>query len=110
MVARFAGGIRERRQTAEALRLLRNATCHPAAVATSAKGEVGIVSFADFLVANFREATWAKRLRTQPGSLADRAVSLFALRMVNSIGWWRASHWGVRFAGLRPPGTPHASG
>lgn len=108
-VARFAGGIRERRQAAEALRLLRNAACHPAAVATSEKGEVGIVSFAEFLIANFKEATWAKGLRVQPGSLADRRVSLFALRMVDSIGWWRASHWGVRFAGLKPPGAPHAT-
>jgi hypothetical protein len=78
-------------------------------VATSAKGQTGSVSFADFLIANFKEDTWAQGLRTQPGALANREVSLFALRMVNSIGWWQADHWNVRFAGLRPPGTPHAS-
>jgi len=110
MVKRFAGGVAERRQAAEALRRLRNAACHPAAAATSAKGEVGIVAFADFLIANFKEDTWAQGLRTQPGFLADRAVSLFALRMVNSIGWWQADHWSVRFAGLKPPGHPHAAG
>jgi len=109
MVERFAGGIAERRQAAEALRRLRNAACHPAAATTSAKGEVGIVAFADFLVANFKEDTWAQGLRTQPGFLANRVVSLFALRMVNSIGWWQADHWSVRFAGLKPPGHPHAA-
>lgn len=97
VMVEFAGEIAERRQAAEALRRLRNAACHPAAVGTSAKGEVGIVSFADFLIANFKEDTWAQGLRTQPGFLANRAVSLFALRMVNSIGWWQAAHWGVRF-------------
>ena len=76
---------------------------------TSTKGEVGIVTFADFLISNFKEDTWAQGLRTQPGFLANRAVSLFALRMVNSIGWWQADHWGVRFAGLKPPGNPHAT-
>lgn len=109
MVERFAGGDDERRLAAEALRRLRNAACHPAAVAPSAKGEVGIVLFANFLIENFKEDTWAQGLRTQPGFLAHRAVSMFALRMVNSIGWWRADHWGVRFVGLKPPGVPQAS-
>jgi hypothetical protein len=109
VVERFADGDQDRRQAAEALRLLRNAACHPAAVASSAKGEVGIVSFANFLIANFKEATWAKGLRTQPVFLAHRRVSLFALRMVESIGVWRADHWGVRHARLELRGTPHAS-
>ena len=108
-VERFAGGIDERWLAAEALRRLRNAACHPAAVATATKGEVGIVSFAEFLIMNFKEDTWAQGLRTQPGFLAHRAVSLFALRMVDSIGWWRAGHWGVRFPGLKPPGPPRPS-
>jgi hypothetical protein len=108
MVERFAGGIRDRRQSAEALRLLRNATCHPAAAAAAASDrEVGIVAFADFLIANFKEDRWAKGLRTQPGFLAHREVSLFALRMVNSIGWQQRAHWDVRFpSGLTPPTSP----
>jgi hypothetical protein len=108
MVERFAGGIVERWLAAEALRRLRNAACHPAAVVTSVKGDVGIVSFANFLITNFKRESWARGLRTQPGLLANRAVSLFALRMVNSIGWWQADHWDVRFAGLKPPGNPRA--
>lgn len=104
MVERFAGRSDERWLAAEALRRLRNAACHPAAVAASAKGEVAIVSFAEFLIMNFKEYTWAQGLRTQPGLLAHRAVSLFALRMVDSIGRSRAGHWGVPFPGLKPPG------
>lgn len=108
MVERFAGGIPERRHAAVALRLLRNVACHPATVENLAEGERGIVPFAEFLIKNFKEATWATRLRAQPGSLADRAVSLFALRVVDSIGKWQAIHWDVRAASLRAPGRPPA--
>ena len=105
IIDQFAGGVGERRATAESLRLLRNATCHPAA-ATSGDGEIAIVALARYVANAYREERWAVRLQTQPeqaGLLADREVTFFALRLVNTLGWWQADHWGLSLKGAKPP-------
>jgi hypothetical protein len=83
----------------EALRRLRNAVCHPAEVAGgggASANDAGILAFADFVAAHFKQDTWAAGLRTQPSQLAQRNVTLFGLRLVESIGRSQAHHWGVR--------------
>lgn len=101
-VDRFAGGELERAALGDAMRLLRNAACHPAS-ASDHDDETGIVSFADFVLDNFQEETWARNLRSRPGDLARREVTFFALRLVESVGWDRAERWRLKLKGVKRP-------
>lgn len=95
----FAGD-EERENIAETLRLLRNAVAHPAA-ANAVHGEVAIGAFADYVERSFPEETWASTLRRTPGHLATRAVAFFALRLVDQLGRWQASHWGIKTSAFK---------
>lgn len=101
-VEEFAGGEPERLAAGEAMRLLRNAVCHPAS-ATEHGEDTGITSFADFIAENFKEETWAVGLRSQPGNLGKREVAFFALRLVNDLGWVLAGQWGLKLRGAKRP-------
>ena len=101
-VERIAAGEPEREIVPDAVRLLRNAVCHPASAREDVE-ETGIASFADFIVTNFKEETWATELRTRPGDLARREVAFFALRLINGIGWERAERWKLRMKGTKRP-------
>lgn len=90
----FANDV-ERENVAEALRLLRNAVAHPAA-ASADHGEVAVVSFAEYVERSFPEETWASTLWQTPGQLATRPVAFFALRLVDQLGRWQASRWGIK--------------
>lgn len=105
-VDRFAGGELERAAVGDAMRLLRNAVCHPAS-ASDHDDETGIASFADFVLDNFKEETWARNLRSRPGELGRREVTFFALRLVESVGWDRAGRWNLKFRGVK---RPHGAG
>ena len=100
----------EKQNVAEALRLLRNAVAHPAA-ANASRGEVAITAFADYVESSFPEETWAASLRGTPGQLATRPVTYFALRLVDQLGRWQASHWGIKTSAfkLRPNTAPPRS-
>lgn len=102
IVDRFAHKDQDRKVNAEAMRRLRNAVCHPAAV-TEADGEVAILALASYVEYNHPEETWGPSLRSEPGRLADRSVAFFALRLVNNLGWWQAEHWRVPLSGAKRP-------
>lgn len=101
-VIRFAGWDADRMIVPDAVRLLRNAVCHPAS-AQEHEEETGMASFADFVATNFKEETWVASLRSTPGELARREVAFFALRLLNSIGWERANRWKLKMKGAKRP-------
>ena len=98
----FAGKDYEKKVNAEAMRRLRNAVCHPAAV-TSGDGEIALLALSDYIERNHREEEWGPRLRFEPNLLADRVVAFFALRLVDNLGWWQAEHWSVKLPGVTRP-------
>ena len=102
-VTKYGGSEPERAVVAEAMRLLRNAVCHPASATEHDDEKTGVVSFADFVNKNFREETWASALRARPGDLAKREVAVFALQLVDALGWARAQKWGLRMKGAKRP-------
>ena len=99
-VARIAGAEAEGAVAPDAVRLLRNAVCHPAS-ALEHDEETGIRSFADFVTHHFKRETWASSLRIRPGELAKREVAFFALQLANDIGWERANRWGLKLKGAK---------
>lgn len=101
-VARVAGEEASGSAAPEAMRLLRNAACHPAS-AINQDEETGIVSFADFVTQHFKQETWASSVRARPGDLARREVAFFALQLANDIGWERANRWGLKLKGVTRP-------
>jgi hypothetical protein len=101
-VARFAGSEPERAAVGEALRLMRNAVCHPASTSDYDE-ETSIASFADFVMANFKEETWASSLKARPGDLGKREVTFFALRLIEQLGWERAGRSSVKLKGAKCP-------
>jgi hypothetical protein len=107
-VKRFAGSDRDRKINAEAMRRLRNAVCHPAAV-TEDDGEIALLALSSYVENNHREETWGPNLRSEPSLLAHRDVAFFALRLVNNLGRWQAEHWGVKLRGAEPPGRASRS-
>ncbi len=102
IVQRFAGNDSDRELNAEAMRLLRNAVCHPAAT-TEDDGEIAIVALSRYVEHNFRDETWGPGLHANPGRLGDRDVGFFALRLLNNLGWWQAEHWSVKLPDATPP-------
>ncbi len=103
-VAQFAGDHDNRKLNAKAMRLLRNAVCHPAS-ADEHDGEIAIVALSDYVDTNFRDEPWGRPLRSEPGRLAGRDVAFFALRLVDNLGWWQADHWSVKLRGAKRPRT-----
>jgi hypothetical protein len=101
-VTRFAAGEPERAAVGEVLRLMRNAVCHPASTSDYDE-ETSIASFADFVMENFKEETWASSLKSRPGDLGKREVTFFALRLVQQLGWERAERWRVNLKGTKRP-------
>jgi hypothetical protein len=100
----FAAGESEPEIVGNATRLLRNAVCHPAASATEDDEEAtNIVSFANYVTDNFRDENWAAGLRSRPGDLNRREVALFALRLVDSLGWTRAGKWRMKMKNAKRP-------
>lgn len=99
-VARFAAGEPERAAVGDALRLMRNAVCHPASTSEDDE-ETSIASFADFVMENFKEETWASSIKSRPGDLGKREVTFFALRLIEQLGWERAARWNLKLKGAK---------
>lgn len=101
-VRRFAGKDYDRRISADAMRRLRNAVCHPAAV-TLDDGEIALLALSEYVERNHPEEEWGRDLRSKPSLLADRRVAFFSLRLVDNLGWWQAERWGVTLPGAKRP-------
>lgn len=95
VVQRFAAGESERAIVGEAVRRLRNAVCHPASTEEHEE-ETGVASFADFVIVNFKEETWAQKVKQRPGELRAREVTLFALRLIDQLGMAQAERWHLK--------------
>ena len=67
------------------------------------RSEIAIVAFSNYVESSFPEEAWAPALRKNPGKLGDRDVALFALHVVNTLGWWQADHWRVKLPDAKPP-------